>query len=441
MASSYVESVAPEPAARPMQQLTIHPSAPEKPAKPERLVSLDAYRGFIMLVMASGGFGLPQVARQFPDSPIWKFLGYQFDHVAWSGCAFWDLIQPSFMFMVGVAMPYSYFSRRVQGESSTRMFAHTVYRSFVLVLLGVFLSSNWNKQTDFVFVNVLCQIGLGYTFVYLLLGRGFAVQLMAAMAILIGYWFFFILYQVPDIEYFKALGIPTDWEYITGFPFHFNKNANAAAAFDRWFLNLLPRPEEFKFNKGGYETLNFVPSMATMIFGMMAGELLRRSDRTKFDKFIALVLAGAVCLTIGWTLDFFGICPSVKRIWTPSWAIFSSGWTFWMLAAFYGIIDLMGFKAWSFALVVVGMNSIAMYCMSQLIKGWVKHSMEIHLNWGWNWLTARPDLASFWESLGVPSGQGIFGYVYGPIVSSVAALFILWLICLWMYRRKVFVRI
>src|SRR5262245_5456864 len=86
------------------------PSPPSPPVKPlpERLTSLDAYRGFIMLLMASDGFGFKQVARKFPDSPTWQFLGHQFSHVEWLGCTIWDLIQPSFMFMVGVAMAYSY---------------------------------------------------------------------------------------------------------------------------------------------------------------------------------------------------------------------------------------------------------------------------------------------------------------------------------------------
>src|SRR5690348_5430943 len=82
-------------------------ATPARPAPSQRLVSLDAYRGFIMLAMASGGFGFAQVARQLPGDALWQFLGFQFDHVTWEGGSFWDLIQPSFMFMVGVALPYS----------------------------------------------------------------------------------------------------------------------------------------------------------------------------------------------------------------------------------------------------------------------------------------------------------------------------------------------
>src|SRR5947207_2255007 len=161
MASPYVESIAPEPepAPQPGHQVVIQTTVPEATPKPTRLVSLDAYRGFIMLAMASGGLGFTEVAKHFPESKAWQFLGYEFGHVPWTGCAFWDLIQPSFMFMVGVALPYSYYSRRVKGQSYPRILGHTVVRSLILIALGVFLSSNGSPQTNFTFVNVLCQIG------------------------------------------------------------------------------------------------------------------------------------------------------------------------------------------------------------------------------------------------------------------------------------------
>jgi predicted acyltransferase len=286
----------------------------------------------------------------------------------------------------------------------------------LLILLGVFLSSNWSKQTDWVFVNVLCQIGLGYAFVFLLLGKGFKVQLAAAVTILVGYWLAFLLYPLPGADFnSKAVGLPPDWDQLTGLFAHWNKNTNLAAAFDVWFLNLFPREKPFQFNTGGYQTLNFVPSMATMIFGIMAGEWLR-GERSHKQKVLGLFLAGALCLGLGWLLGET-LCPIVKRIWTPSWAVFSAGWTFWMLAAFYWVIDVQGYQRWSFPLVVVGMNSIVMYCMAQLIKPWVKRTLEIHC------------------------GATIFTGVYGPILASVSVLFVLWLVCWWMYRQKVFVRI
>jgi predicted acyltransferase len=155
--------------------------------------------------------------------------------------------------------------------------------------------------------------------------------------------------------------------------------------------------------------------MATMLFGLMAGEWLR-SARPASTKFLGLVVAGALCLGIGALADHT-VCPSVKRIWTPSWAVFSTGWTLWMLAGCYWLIDIRGWRAWAFPFVVVGMNSIAMYCMAQLLTGWIKNTLKTHI------------------------GQNIFDGTYGPILASVSALAVLWLVCYWMWRRRVFLRI
>ncbi|MGL4554082.1 MAG: acyltransferase family protein [Gemmataceae bacterium] len=390
-----------------------------------RLVSLDAYRGFIMLTMASGGLGLMAISRKIdPPSPLWDFLGYQFDHVEWEGCAFWDLIQPSFMFMVGVAMPFSLAARAAKGDSWGWQFAHAVWRAAVLILLAVFLSSpqsglkgpTTQPLTNWVFTNVLAQIGLGYVFLFLLAGRGIAVQAVALVTVLAGYTALFAAWPVAGPEYdWAKVGVPSNFPRYDGFFAHWNKNANAAHAFDLWFLNLFPRVEEFKFNSGGYQTLNFVPSLATMIFGLMAGEMLR-SGRSKGQKFAILALAAAACLAVGYGMGL-GVTPVVKRIWTPSWAVYSTGWTFAILAAFFAVIDVLGFKAWTWPLVVVGMNSIAMYVMSQLIGGWVR---------------------SRW---GMLLGSGTFDHLYGPLVLSLLTLGTLWLICVWLYRRKVFLRI
>ncbi len=130
-------------------------------AKPERLTSLDAYRGFIMLLMASAGLGASHIAKQNPGSAFWQFLGHQCDHVEWIGCAFWDLIQPAFMFMVGVTLPWSIANRRAHGQTFGKMFAHAVWRGVLLVLLAIFLQSKSAHETDWTFPNVLAQIGLG----------------------------------------------------------------------------------------------------------------------------------------------------------------------------------------------------------------------------------------------------------------------------------------
>jgi predicted acyltransferase len=391
-----------------------------------RLGSLDAYRGFIMVAMVSGGFGFSQVARRLPDDALWQFLGFHFDHVLWAGCGFWDLIQPSFMFMVGVAMPYSHASRQARGQAKPVIAGHVLYRALVLVFLGIFLSSNWSRQTEWVFTNVLTQIGLGYCFVYLLVGRGSAWQLTAVAVLLVGYWIYFVAHPLPAADFsYASVGFPTLVPY-TGLLAHWNPNTNAAAAFDVWFLNLFPRPEPFVFSRGGYATLNFVPSMATMILGLWAGELLRRRDFSAGKKLLWLVAAALVCGGLGWGLGET-VCPIVKRIWTPSWTLYSAGWTFVMLAAFYAVIDLGGCKKWAVPLALVGMNSIAVYCMSQLLKPWVRDTCKRHLG------------ADIFQ--GTYFGVEVFDPLYAPVAESVVFLGVVWLTALWMYRRGIFLRI
>src|SRR4051812_3571261 len=137
-------------------------SSAQPAAPPARLVSLDAFRGAIMLLMASAGFGLAQVAKSFPDSAVWRFVGYQTEHADWNGCALWDLIQPAFMFMVGIALPWSIANRQARGEPFGRMFAHAVWRAVLLIVLAIIFTSAYAKQTEWLFTNVLAQIGLGY---------------------------------------------------------------------------------------------------------------------------------------------------------------------------------------------------------------------------------------------------------------------------------------
>ena len=406
---------------------------------PARLVSLDAYRGFIMLLMASSTLAIPAIAAQhFPQSPVWQFLGYEFDHVQWTGCSLWDLIQPAFMFMVGVAMPYSHASRVAKGQSFFRISAHVVYRALILVLLGVFLSSNWSQNTNFSFVNVLTQIGLGYVFVYLLVGRAWTIQLAAALLVLGGYWFLFYQYPAPppDLNY---LATPDTYGWAHGLFAHWSKHTNFATACDQWLLPFFHYSDSNPFNRGGYQTLNFVPSMGTMIFGLMTGHMLR-GPKSPGQKLATLLWTGALCLGVGLALGYT-VCPIVKRIWTPSWTIFSTGWTLWMLAAFYALIDVAGWKRWALPLVVVGVNSIAMYCMSQLLRGWVRQTLKTHLDYAWQRLLAVIPNESTRDTLQVNLGQKLFEGIYGPMVLQIAILLVFWLICLWLYRRKVFLRI
>ena len=412
------------------QRHAVLSTASPAPAVPERLVSLDAYRGLVMVLMVSAGLGIGRVVKNFdatPElrhlhTPIWDKLAYQTDHAPWVGCSLWDLIQPSFMFMVGAAVPFSIASRRAKGHSFRRLLVHAIVRSIILVALGILLTSNWGRTTDWTFTIVLTQIGLGYTFLFLVAWLRPRWQLACAVGILVVYWAAFALYPAPQpgFELAKA-GLPETWERTEGFGAHWEKNTNLAAGVDQWFLNLFPRPDgkPFDHNAGGYATLNFVPSLATMIFGLLAGELVR-SNLSRRSRCIALLAAGAAGLAVGWGLGWLGVCPVIKRIWTPSWAIYSAGWAFGLLALFYLVIDVAKLRAWAMPLVVVGMNSIAIYCISMLLKPWVRDTVKRHVSGG---------------------AYDAFGAAWAPMVDATVFLLFCWLVAWWLYRQKAFLRI
>ena len=402
-----------EPSEQPRAESSVRPTG-------ERLLSLDAYRGAIMLLMASSGLGLGEVAKHYPGSPGWSFLATQTEHAAWAGCTLWDLIQPAFMFMVGIALPWSIANRRARGKTFPMLFAHALWRGLLLVLLGVFLSSAWSKQTQWDFNIVLAQIGLGYPFLFLLAFAQPRLQWLSAFGILLGYWLAFVCYPSPGAHFdWASVGVRPDWPHFSGLAAHWEKNTNLASGVDLWLLNLFPREAPFQFSRGGYHTLNFVPALATMIFGLLAGQWLRR-DLPITVKINRLLVAGMAGIVLGGMIALLGLCPIVKRIWTPSWAIYSGGWVTLLLAGFVAIIEWRGWKRWTFPLVVVGLNPIALYCMWQVMNGFVRENLKTHLG------------AHVFET---------FGAIYAPILERLLVLFVFWLILLWMHRKKIYLRI
>lgn len=392
------------------------------PATNRRLTSIDAYRGFVMFLMMAEVLHLAKVAEKHRESRVWAFLAHHQTHVAWVGCTLHDLIQPSFSFLVGVALPFSLAGRAARGQSRRQMTLHAFWRAFVLVALGILLRSTHGGRINYTFEDTLTQIGLGYGFLFLLGQRSVRVQWAALVAILVGTWAAFALYPLPGPEFdYAAVGVPKGWDHhATGLAAHWNKNSNLAWRVDTWFLNLFPRKEPFRFNGGGYATLSFVPTLGTMILGLLAGGVLIRGDRDPWRKVAWLAAVGAVSLAIGFALGETGICPVVKRIWTPSWTLFSGGWCFLTLAATYAVVDVAGFRLWTFPLVVIGANSIAAYVLAHVIEDIIPSGFATRLG---------------------QAAVRIFGAGYEPIAHGVAVLAVLWLILLLMYRRKIFLRV
>ena len=390
---------------------------------PARLTSVDAYRGFVMFLMMAEVLRLSRVAQALPESGFWAFLAWHQSHVEWVGCSLHDLIQPSFSFLVGVAVPFSIASRIAQGQSHARMALHAVWRSLLLVLLGVFLRSTSRTMTYWTFEDTLSQIGLGYTCLFVLGFRPVRDQWIALGLILVGYWAAFAAHGLPGPDFnYAQVGVLPDWlaaHGLSGFAEHWQKNSNAAWSFDTWLLNLFSRERPFLFNGGGYATLSFIPTLGTMILGLIAGTALR-SGRDTGATVRWFAIAGAVCLFAGALLGWLGVVPVVKRIWTPSWVLFSGGWCFLLMGAFYLIIDGLQHKRWAFPFVVIGANSIAAYLIAHLFEDFIHKNLTIHLG---------------------PGIFQIFGGAYEPLLHGAATLFVMWLLLVWMSWRKLFLKI
>ena len=386
-----------------------------------RLLSIDAFRGFVMFLMLAEAMHLMNVRRAYPGNRFWEFVAFNTTHVPWQGCSLHDLIQPAFSFLVGAAMAFSIVSRTGRGESWNRMLLHAIWRSAALIFLGIFLRSLSRGQTNWTFEDTLTQIGLGYTFLFLLAFTSLRVQIAAFTAILAGFWLAFVLYPLPPAGFdYTQVGVPADWPHLySGFRAHFNKNSNLSWAFDVWFLNLFPRAKPFLYNGGGWSTLSFVPTLATMILGLWAGRWLMTS-RTTAEKLKGLVIGGAALTLAGLILQWLHLNPIIKRIWTSSYTLYSGGLVVLMLAAFYALIELKGWKRWAFPLLVIGANSIAVYVMSWTIEGFVSSALVRHLGSG-------PFL--------------VFGPPFEPVLRGFGVLLVFWLILFWMYRRKIFLRI
>lgn len=397
-------------------------TSPVPPPPPTaRLASVDAYRGLVMFLLMAETLKLAKVAKAFPAVDLWGFLAHHQEHVEWVGCTLHDMIQPSFSFLVGVALPFSIAGRLSRGQSWFRLSAHAFWRAFALAALGIFLRSMGKGQTNFTFEDTLTQIGLGYGFLYLLGLRPTRDQWIALGVVLLGYWGAFALYTPESGLDPSQTGVPADWpNHASGLAAHWNKNANLAWAFDRWFLNLFPRPKPFTFNGGGYATLSFLPTLGTMILGLIAGGVLRDQDKRAASKLGLLVLYGLVGLGAGWGLGELGVCPVVKRIWTPSWTLFSGGICFLTLAGWYLLVDLARLRPLAFPLIVIGMNSIAAYVMTWTLEGFIRENLFTH----------------FGKDVFQAMGEG-----YAPLLEGGAIVLVMWLVLFWMYRRRIFLRV
>jgi len=446
--------------------MSAHPhSAPTATSAPiPRNLAVDTYRGLVMFLMAAEVLRLAQIAKAFPANPVWQFLAFNQSHVPWVGMSLHDTIQPAFTLLVGIALPYSLRSRQRRGQSFRRMFAHTLLRSFILIALGILVRTLPSIIPNFTFEDTLTQIGLGYTFTFLLAFARPRWQWIALVSILFAYWLAWALYPAPGPTFdFAAVGVPPEWHshLFSGFAAHWNKNSNFGQAFDLWFLNLFPRPHRFLYNAGGYLTLSFIPTLGTQIIGLIAGRwLLNAAPAVPFRR---LSIAAALLIASGLALHFTGVCPIVKRIWTPSWTLFSGGVCLLFLVAIAWLVDLRGHRrqrnqsrftskqtpssqrdqqgavtlhktqkghnysgsALAFPFIVLGTNSLAAYLLS-----WVADQLD-------------GDIYTFhlWPSALNLFSPAPWSLAIAPLYVGGLTLLLYWLILFAMYKNKIFLRI
>lgn len=373
-------------------------NAPAVPA-PARLVSLDAYRGFIMLAMVSAGLGTAELRKD----PAWSHLKpitQQLEHLDWEGVTFWDLIQPSFMFMVGVSMPFAFARRIERGESWLRQFGHVVKRCTLLCFIGIVMDSFGRNSVEIQFIRVLQQIAIGYFLAFFFLHLGWKGQMLGVVLLLgvhtAAFWF--------D-------GGSHAWDFT-------NRADNFGYKLDisihQFFMNL-GLLDVWNPSRGHYAAFNAVSSGATILMGVLVGELLK-SPLSSTMKAGWLLVAGGALLGGGMLLADWML--PVKRIWTASFALEAAGWTCWMMLFFYAVIDVIGFRAWAFPFVVVGMNSIFIYFCAGTMKGTIQNLLKPFT------YQALRDLGP-WQ----------------PVVNACLVMAVLWVLCWFLYRQRVFFKV
>ena len=365
---------------------------PVSPPRAERLVSLDALRGFDMFWI-TGGTAILFGAGKVIERPFFDKILDQFDHVPWQGLHIYDLIWPLFMFVMGAAIPLAVAKRRARGQSDRTLLLHAVWRAIVMFCLGTITQGNlllfdWSRFHPC--YSVLHGLAAGYLVAMLVVLKVKPKWHAATIAaLLLVYWAAVMLIPVPGI----GAGVLTP-------------QGNLPAYVDRLILGQL------HFGKNTW-FLSYPGFGASVLLGVLAGQMLM-SDGTPSSKIVRMVTAGAVSLVLGlvWSLSF----PVIKLMWTSSFVLISGGVSFFALALFYWIIDVLGYKKWAFGFIVIGMNSLAVYVATGIFDFQQVGNIFVgHL---------LPRIGR-WAAL----------------VEASAAYAVVWLILYWMYRKKEFIRI
>jgi predicted acyltransferase len=378
------------------------PKNDASPLRGDRLVSLDALRGFDMLWIIGGVPILNEAAKLSGWAPL-NWLAGQMHHTDWDGFTFYDLIFPLFLFIAGVAMPFSFEKRLERGDSKVSLFQHVIMRGLLLVLFGMIyngiLKFDWTHTR---FASVLGRIGLAYLFAgIIVLSAGVRGQIAWMVALLGAYWAAMKFIPVPG---FGAGDLA---------PGH-----NLADYIDsRWLPGMLLHNNPSRDPEG---LLSTVPAIGTALAGALTGQLLKSKRYDGYSKTVAMIVAGVSCLGLAllWNRDF----PINKNLWSSSFVLYCAGWSLLFLAFFYLVTDVWRFRAWTLPLVVIGSNSILIYMAQKFIK--FEYTSEF-----------------FFGGLLKFTADSSYMAAYQPLLLAISILTIKWLMLYVLYRKRVFLRI
>ena len=361
-------------------------------AGPSRLMSLDALRGFDMFWIVGGAAIFRALAKCFPGAAADRIVA-QLEHVPWQGLHFFDWIWPLFMFIMGVAMPFSVARRRAAGATNRAIYAHAAVRGTILFVLGMVAQGDllaFDLSKLHPCYSVLHGIAAGYLIAMLVLVN-FRPASQAALTgvFLIAYWALLTLIPVPGC----GSGMLTP-------------GCNAAAFIDHIVLG------RFSYGLNTW-FLSYLGFASSVLLGVLAGEFLA-GTASAVRKVGGLVGAGFVLVALGLVWSIW--LPIIKLLWSSSFVLVAGGLSAVALGVFYLLIDVLGFRRWAFPFTVIGMNALAVYMATMLFD--FRHIGNIFVG------TLAPRIGA-----------------WGGVVEAVAAFAAVWLILLWMYRTKTFVKI
>lgn len=341
-----------------------------------RLVSLDALRGFDMFWIL-GADALVHALNKVNGSRVAAFFAGQLDHCEWVGFRFFDLIFPLFVFMSGASMAWS-LSKTIAQHGRGAAVKRVLLRGLVIFVIGIFYNGGFtNPWPDMRLLGVLQRIGLAYT------GAGLLYVFLkpralagVGAAILIGYWALLTFVPIRDIQLEKSVIVgqlgtakPTMEQVRAAFDAttarvtgHYEPGYNLTNHLD--FQYLPGRLYDTYYDPEGY--LSTLPAVVTCLIGVLAGLLMRRTDLSDAEKLRALLIAAAAGMALGWLwhLQF----PVIKKIWTSSYVLVAGGYSCGLLAAFFYMVDVRGWRRWCVPFVWIGMNPLGLYVANNLIK-------------------------------------------------------------------------